>query len=103
MSAWITHTGQGRPVPVGTTLDILHFNGDVTHGFIAGSGVTFDIDGAVIDKSRARWSGWDFHDGGPMGPKFKAYRLLVPDDQRERNAAMFRSWLTALPALAEKA
>jgi hypothetical protein len=92
-NAWISHSGNGRPVPLGTKLDILHFNGDVTRGFVAGSGMTFDVDGAVIAPSRARWSGWDYHDGGPMAPKFKAYRLFVNNERRERNATMFRSWL----------
>lgn len=100
MTPWVIHHGNGRPLPAGTKLDILHFNGDVTRGFVVGSGVTFDIDGSIIDRVHARWSGWDHHDGGPLAPKFKAYRLMVQGESRERNAAMFRSWLAPQPACA---
>lgn len=74
-SDWVEHDGRGRPVPPGTIVDIRHFNGDVTHDFVVGGATTFAPDGTVIELSRARWSGWEFHDGGPMGPKFRAYRV----------------------------
>ncbi|EZP79518.1 hypothetical protein BV97_03955 [Novosphingobium resinovorum] len=86
--AWVEHHGRGRPVPVGTVVDLMHFNGDVTRAFVAGSGKTFDVDGSVIHPSRARWSGWDHSDGGPMGPKFRAYRIMQKAALRHREEAV---------------
>lgn len=89
-SAWVEHHGRGRPCLVGMQIDVRHFNGDVST-FAAGDGTTFHLDGSRIEAIRARWSGWDYHDGGPMGPKFKAWRPHVTAEQR--NAEMFQSWL----------
>ena len=49
-----------------------------------------DLDGSPLPRCRGRWSGWDWSDGGPMPPKFKAYRV---NEQFARNAAMFVAWL----------
>ncbi|PTD19897.1 hypothetical protein [Sphingomonas fennica] len=92
MSGWVQHSGNGCPLPQGTLIDVRHFNGDVTRGVRVG-GFTVDLDGSLISRSRGRWSGWDYSDGGPMAPKFKAYRVCVDGAAHERNAAMFRSWL----------
>lgn len=89
--AWIEHNGAGRPVPIGTLVEARMFNGEVRR-FTVGN-ATFGLDGAPIDRSRGRWSGWDYSDGGPMGPKFRYYRVLIESIARERSAAMFRSWL----------
>lgn len=90
---WIAHNGNGRPVPLGTLVEVRMFNGDVQR--LKTGAATFDLDGTPIPAWRsAGWSGWDYGDGGPMGPKFKEYRVLRMDTHtRERNAAMFRSWL----------
>ena len=90
--AWVEHNGAGRPVPVGTLVQVRMFNGDVLT-IKAGTG-TFDLDGTPIPAWRsAGWSAWDYNDGGPMAPKFRSYRVLTDDTARERNAAMFQSWL----------
>lgn len=92
MNGWTHHDGAGRPVPLGTPVEVRMFNGDV-QSFRAGS-ATFDLDGTPIDRSRsAGWSGWDYSDGGPMAPKFRSYRIITDDAARERNTATFRSWL----------
>ena len=89
---WVKHHGNGRPVPIGTLVDVLMFNG-VIRTIVAGTG-THDLNGDPIpDSQSAGWSGWIYDDGGPIGPKFKSYRVIVRDERRERNAAMFRSWL----------
>lgn len=90
-NSWIDHHGNGRPLPIGTLVEARMFNGDV-HRFAVG-GATFGLDGAPIDRSRGRWSGWDYSDGGPMGPKFRSYRVVTSSAARERDVAMFRSWL----------
>lgn len=88
---WVEHKGDGVPAPIGTPVEVRMFNGDV-QTFVVG-GATFGLDGAAIERSRGRWNGWDHSDGGPMGPKFKAYRLLTSAAAEERNTALFRSWL----------
>lgn len=93
MSGWIEHDGTGRPVPLGTSVEVRMFNGDV-QSFKAGA-ATFDLDGTPIDRSRGRWSGWDYSDGGPMAPKFRSYRILTDGSGRERATVLFRSWLNA--------
>lgn len=89
--AWIKHDGKGCPVPLGTCVDIRHFNGDTTRNYIAGGGVTFAPDGSIVAPNTARWNGWEFSDGGPMGPKFKEYRIA----KRELTMEMFRNMLDA--------
>ncbi len=91
-SSWIKHTGDGCPVPVGTLIETKRFNGDVIQ-HRACQGPVLGDDGKPIAQPGARFSAWDFTDGGPMPPKVKAYRILVFDTARERNTAMFRSWL----------
>lgn len=91
-NGWVQHNGQGRPVPAGTPVEVEMFNG-VRRQITAGSG-THDIDGTPIpDWRSAGWSAWDYSDGGPMEPKFKAYRVLLLDSRKERDAALFQSWL----------
>lgn len=89
MIGWQTHEGKGRPIPVGTLVDVRRFNGDVDR-IIAGAGPTVAPDGTVIDSSRARWSGWDHFDGGPMAVKFRAYRVvnLAPSERAENRMAL---------------
>ncbi len=90
--AWITHSGNGCPVAIGTLVEVEMFNG--VRKTIAAGTSTHDLDGTTVPRSRsAGWSAWDFNDGGPMAPKFKAYRLIVNNERGERNATMFRSWL----------
>lgn len=92
MSRWIIHNGCGRPVPIGTLVEVQMFNG-VRREIAAGT-ATHDLDGSPIPAWRsAGWSAWDFNDGGPLGPKFRAYRLVEVDKRMARDAALFRSWL----------
>ena len=89
---WIQHNGLGRPIPIGTMVQVEMFNGLIRT--IAAGTVVHDVDGRQIPPERsAGWSAWDYHDGGPMAPKFRAYRLIATSETRERNTAMFRSWL----------
>lgn len=92
MSEWVVHDGKGCPLPAGTLVDVRHFNGEVSVSVRVG-GFTVAPDGARIPRSRGRWSGWDYHDGGPMPPKFKAYRTYKAADRRARDTALFNSWL----------
>ena len=89
-SAWIIHHGNGCPLPKGTLIDVRLHNGEVLQRIAVG-GVTVGLDGSIISRSRGRWNAWDYSDGGPMAPKFKAYRIC--EDAKARNAAMFASWL----------
>ena len=92
-SKWIEHDGKGRPVPIGTLIDIRLFNGDVLERVRPGQ-ICVDLDGTVI-KGPGRWNGWRYDDGGPMAPKFKAYRLCK-DEAKARSVAKFSHLL--LPA-----
>lgn len=86
---WIQHDGLGCPLPRGTLVDIQHFSGVITRGVTVGQ-VCVDADCRPISRELRRWSGWEFSDGGPMAPKFQAYRL---NTSRHQYAAVFRSWL----------
>jgi hypothetical protein len=92
MDNWIRHSGNGRPVAIGTLVEVEMFNG-VRRTITTGKG-TYDLDGTPIPLSRsAGWSAWNYFDGGPMGPKFKAYRIASMDGHHQRRSEMFRSWL----------
>lgn len=89
---WIEHHGRGRPIPIGTMVQVEMFNGIIRT--IAAGTVVHDVDGRQIPPERsAGWSAWNYHDGGPMAPKFRAYRLVATSETRARDTAMFRSWL----------
>jgi len=69
------------PVSVGTLIEVEMFNG--VSRIIAAGTATHDPNGNPISAQlSAGWSSWDFSDGGPMGPKFRSYRLLDPGEQR---------------------
>lgn len=93
MARWITHDGASRPVPLGSMIDIEHFDGQISRRVKVGP-VSFGKDGSREEHGYPTlYSGWHYSDGGPMGPKFRRYRLCQQDAGRERNAAMFQSWL----------
>lgn len=77
---WVEHHGAGRPLPNGTLIDVRHFNGEVTEGVAVGS-MCFAPDGSPLPMICRRWSGWDRNDGGPMAPKFKAFRIRTAVDE----------------------
>ena len=89
---WVDHSGNGYPLPNGTLVQARRFNGDV-ETFRIGDAKTVARDGTEIPASRARWSAWDYFDGGPMPVKFRSYRVLSTPEVFERNTAMFREWL----------
>lgn len=74
-SEWEYHDGRGRPIPLGSVVDVRRFNGDVER-IIAGAGPTVAPNGVIMDPSCARWNAWDHFDGGPMAVKFRAYRIV---------------------------
>lgn len=87
---WVKHDGKGRPVPRGTYVDIRHFNGDVSLNVEIGGNTAFGADG-TRGRGPYTYNGWNFTDGGPMGPKFKEYRLA----ERELTMESFRAMLNA--------
>lgn len=89
---WVEHSGRGAPVQSGTSVQIRRFNGDIDT-FNVGQGHTVASDGALLTSGRARWSCWDFSDGGPMPVKARAYRVVTTAGAIERNGVMFREWL----------
>lgn len=94
---WIRHHGRGRPIPAGTLVKVRMFNGEVTT--IRAGEVCHAPDGTPIPMSRsAGWSAWDYHDGGPMAPKFKEYCVVQATPKR---TAVFRSWLDTAEAVAK--
>lgn len=93
-SGWIEHNGHGRPVPVGTLVDVVRFNGSVEENVIAGRSRTADRFGDTLPPSRGRWSAWDHYDGGPMGVKFCAYRVRQETERFSAQMTALRSLLT---------
>lgn len=97
IGAWIEHNGSGCPLPKGTLIDVRHFNGEVSQGLTVGA-ILLGNDGTPIPSCGKRFSGWDHGDGGPMAPKFRAYRRSVD----ARNAALFADWLTVKVDVSEE-
>ena len=96
--AWIKHHGRGCPLPKGTLIEVRHFNGEVSSGVRVG-GICVARDGSPLPQSCARWSGWDYSDGGPMAPKFREYRVI--EVKRQAGMDVFRQMLPqkdAVPA-----
>lgn len=92
---WIEHDGRGRPVPIGTLVDVRHFTGDVTTNVRAGQfAIAPDCTRIPLGN---HWNGWVWDDGGPKPPKFKAYRLCA-DEAKEQSVAKFRHLLISKPA-----
>lgn len=86
---WIMHHGVNAPVPSGTLIEAELFSGDRLT-FTTGA-VMFDDDGnAEPQTGPTMFSAWKFHDGGPMAPKIKAYRLLGCELERESYADILR-------------
>ena len=94
MSKWIKHNGKGRPVPAGTIIDVIRFNGSKVENITAGGGPTVDPQGNVVSPRRARWSAWDHFDGGPMAVKYRAYRVRQKSDRFAAQMEALRSFLT---------
>lgn len=94
MSGWISHNGMGRPVPIGTIIDVIRFNGQEEENVVAGRAPTVDREGNVVCPSRGRWSAWDYHDGGPMGVKYCAYRIRKLNERFSRQIEALRSLLS---------
>lgn len=99
-NSWVMHHGRGAPLPAGTLVQVLRFNGDVDT-FHIGAGQIISADGSPMPSGNARWSCWNHEDGGPRSVKAKSYRVLVEASTHARNAAMFRGWLSN-PAPADK-
>lgn len=86
---WIMHHGVNPPVPSGTKIEAELFSGDRLT-FTTGA-VMFDDDGnAEPQTGPTMFSAWKFHDGGPMAPKIKAYRLLGCEMERESYADILK-------------
>jgi len=86
---WIIHHGVNAPVPSGTKIEAELFSGDLLI-FTTGA-VMFDDDGnAEPQTGPTRYNAWKFHDGGPMDPKIRAYRLLGCEMERESYADIMR-------------
>lgn len=92
MASWIEHHGQSAPVPSGTRIEAEQFNG-LRITLTTGS-VMFDDDGSPEpQRGPTEWSAWKFNDGGPMGPKFRRYRVITSEGRQDRYAATFAGWL----------